>query len=71
MNALLVPTSKYHHKESTNKKRIVKTSISDARKSFLNQVALMNDLHTSIQIEIDNAYKEKKNIAAFNLCGWS
>ncbi|KAF0716414.1 Uncharacterized protein FWK35_00031093, partial [Aphis craccivora] len=56
MNSLLVPTSKYHHKESANKRRIIKTSISDARKSFLHQVASMNDLHTSIQIEIDNCY---------------
>jgi len=62
MNSLLVPTSKYHHKEPGNKRRIIKTSISDARKSFLHQVASMNDLHTSIQIEIDNCYKEKKSL---------
>ncbi|KAL5246250.1 hypothetical protein ACI65C_013658 [Semiaphis heraclei] len=62
MNSLLVPTSKYYHKEPGNKRRIIKTSISDARKSFLHQVASMNDLHTSIQIEIDNCYKEKKSL---------
>lgn len=71
MNALLVPTSKYKSSAPTNndkitgKKRIIKTSIYDARKSFILKVASMNDLHTSIQIEIDNCYKEKKSLQPF------
>lgn len=64
MNALLVPTSKYkssaptYNDKTTGKKRIIKTSFYDARKSFILKVVSMNDLHTSIQIEIDKCYKE-------------
>lgn len=66
MNALLVPTSKsYEVDEATNKRRIVKTSISDARNSFLLQVATVNDLHVQIQVQIDNAYKRKEKVQPF------
>lgn len=50
LNALLVPTSKsYEIDSTTNKKRILKTSISDAKNSFLLQVTSLNDLHVQIQ----------------------
>lgn len=63
MNSLLVPTSKTCHIDKTsNKKRIVKTSIADGRKTFLLQVASMNDLHLQIQVEIDNCYKNKQSL---------
>ncbi|KAF0733212.1 Uncharacterized protein FWK35_00032757 [Aphis craccivora] len=46
MNAILVPTSKsFEIDPVTNKRRIVKTSISDAKTSFLLQVVSVNDLH--------------------------
>lgn len=63
MNALLVPTSKSFHVDiCTKKKRILKTSIADARKSFILQVACMNDLHVQIQIKVDNHYKTKETL---------
>ncbi|XP_050547867.1 uncharacterized protein LOC126909475 isoform X2 [Daktulosphaira vitifoliae] len=66
MNALLVPTSRSYEIDSvTNKRRIVKTSISDARNSFLLKVASMNDLHVQIQLKIDIAYKKKEKIQPF------
>jgi len=66
MNALLVPTSKSYEIDTvTNKRRIVKTSISDAKTSFLLQVVSMNDLHVQIQLQIDNAYKKKEKVQPF------
>ncbi|KAL4121964.1 hypothetical protein QTP88_014380 [Uroleucon formosanum] len=64
MNALLVPTSKsYEIDPVTNKRRIVKTSISDAKTSFLLQVVSLNDLHVQIQSQIDKAYKKKEKVS--------
>jgi len=40
----------------------VKTSIADGRKTFLLQVACMNDLHSQIQIEIDNCYTNRQSL---------
>lgn len=67
MNALLVPTSRsFEIDPITNKRRIVKTFISDAKKSFLFQVVSVNDLYVQIQSQIDNAYKKKKKKC--NIC---
>lgn len=66
MNALLVPTSKsFEIDPVNNKRRIVKTSISDAKTSFLLQVVSVNDLHVQIQSQIDNAYKKKEKLQPF------
>ncbi|KAL5245821.1 hypothetical protein ACI65C_013229 [Semiaphis heraclei] len=66
MNALLVPTSKsFEIDPVTNKRRVVKTSISDAKTSFLLQVVSANDLHVQIQSRIDNAYKKKEKLTPF------
>ncbi|XP_025407510.1 uncharacterized protein LOC112681472 [Sipha flava] len=66
MNALLVPTSRsFEINPLTNKRRIVKTSISDAKTSFLLQVVSLNDLHVQCQLQIDNAYKNKEKVQPF------
>lgn len=66
LNALLVPTSKsYEIDSATNKNHIIKTSISDAKNSFLLQVTSLNDLHVQIQLRIHNAYIKKEKVQPF------
>ena len=46
----------------TKIKRITKTSIADARKSFMRLVPTTNDMYVQIQNEIDNCYSIKTTL---------
>lgn len=63
MNSLIIPTSKsYEIDKVTNSKRIIKTSIADARNSFLLLCANTSDLYTQIQNKVDSYYEKKQTL---------
>ncbi|CAI6355300.1 unnamed protein product [Macrosiphum euphorbiae] len=63
LNALLVPTSKsYQIDKITGRRRLAKTSIVDAQKSFLLNTHTINDLYNQIQKEIENCYSLKQTL---------
>ncbi|KAL4141878.1 hypothetical protein QTP88_004433 [Uroleucon formosanum] len=60
LNSLIIPTSKsYEIDIVTNSKRIIKTSIADARNSFLLLCANTSDLYSQIQNKVDSYYEKK------------
>lgn len=63
LNSMLIPTSKSYEIDKVTKiKHITKTSIADARKSFMRLVPTTNDLYVQIQSEIDNCYSKKTTL---------
>lgn len=63
LSSMIIPTSKTVEIDKVTKiKRITKTSIADARKSFMRLVPTTNDLYVQIQSEIDNCYSMKTTL---------
>eukprot|EP00102_Acyrthosiphon_pisum_P021680 XP_016658890.1 PREDICTED: uncharacterized protein LOC107883421 [Acyrthosiphon pisum] len=63
LSSMIIPTSKSVEIDKVTKiKRITKTSIADARKSFMRLVSTTNDLYVQIQSEIENCYSMKTTL---------
>lgn len=63
LNSLIISTSKsYEINKVINSKRIIKTSIADARNSFIIVCANTSDLYTQIQNKVDSYYEKKQTL---------
>lgn len=66
LSSMKIPTTKSVEIDKLTKiKRITKTSIADARKSFMRLVPTTNNLYVQIQSEIDNCYSMKTTLQPF------
>lgn len=66
LNSLIIPTTKSYEIDKVTKiKRITKTSIANARNSFMLLVSTTNDLYVKIQSKIDYCYSNKSTLQPF------